>query len=190
LRAYKHQSSPPESYTLFVEKGHSLNRQHGVISYIVPNTWLPSLTFLKFRRFLTSQFQWRSLLVVQTKVFAAVVDTNVFIFEKRTPAEGAELPIFFFGPTGLRLAHQLPWDEIPRNGDAINVVLPPSHQNLFQKIKKNGVLLKNIANVFNGVKPFEKGKGKPPQTAQIMRDKPFVAASSKPAGAHWMPLLT
>jgi type I restriction-modification system DNA methylase subunit len=189
LRAYKHQSSPPESYMLFVEKGHSLIRQHGVISYIVPNTWLPSLTFKKFRRFLTSQFQWRSLLIVQTKVFAAVVDTNVFIFKKRTPTEGSELPIFFFGPTGLRLAHQLPWDEIPKNGDAINVVFPPSHQNLFQKIKKNGVLLKNIANVFNGVKPFEKGKGKPPQTAQTIRDKPFVVEGSKPAGAHWMPLL-
>ena len=49
--------------------------------------------------------------------------------------------------------------------------------------------MKDVSNVFNGVKPFEKGKGKPPQTAQIMRDKPFVVEGSKPAGADWMPLL-
>ena len=121
LKAYKHQSSPLESYMLFVEKGHSLIRQHGVISYIVPNTWLPSLTFQKFRRFLTAQFQWRSLLVVQSKVFAAVVDTNVFIFEKSAPAEGSVVPIYFFGLNGLKLAHQLPWNDIPKNGDAINI---------------------------------------------------------------------
>ena len=189
LRVYKHQSSPPESYMLFVEKGHSLNRQHGVISYIVPNTWLPSLTFRKFRQFLTSQFQWRSLLVVQTKVFAAVVDTNVFIFEKRPPTEGSLIPILFFGPTGLSLAHQLPWDQIPKDGDAINIIFPPLHQRLFHKIKKNAVTLKEIENVFNGVKPFEKGKGQPPQTAQIMRNKPFVVEGSKPTGADWVPLL-
>ncbi len=189
LRAYKHQSSPPESYMLFVEKGHSLNREGGVLSYIVPNTWLPSITFRKFRQFLTSQLQWRSLLVVQTKVFAAVVDTNVFIFEKKPPAKGSLIPIFCFGPMGLSLAHHLSWDEIPKSGDAINIVFPPSHQKLFQKISKNGVLLKDIANVFNGVKPFEKGKGKPPQTAQIMRDKPFVVEGSKPVGIHWVPLL-
>jgi len=54
----------------------------------------------------------------------------------------------------------------------------------------NGVQMKDVATVFNGVKPFEKGKGKPPQTAQVMREKPFVVqGQSKPAGAHWRPLL-
>lgn len=189
LRAYKHQNNTPESYLLFIEKGHSLCRRGGVLSYIVPNSWLPSLTFQKFRRFLTSQFQWRSLLVVKTKVFEAVVDTNVLIFEVQPPANGALIPIFFFGPTGLFLAHRLPWDEIPKNGDPINIVFPPEHQKLFNKIKQNGVLFKDVVNVFNGVKPFEKGKGNPPQSAQIMRDKPFVVKGSKPTGTNWMPLL-
>ena len=189
LRVYEHQSNPPESYMLFVEKGHTLIRRHGVISYIVPNTWLPSLTFRKFRRFLVSEFQWRSLLVVETKVFAAVVDTNVFVFEKSLPDHASELPVFFFEPDGFRLAHKLSWGEIPKNGDAINVVFPPAHQKLFHKISKNGTALKSITNVYNGIKPFEKGKGTPPQTAQTMREKPFVIEGPKPSGAHWMPLL-
>jgi len=189
LKIYKHQSNPPESYMLFVEKGYELMRHQGVIIYIVPNTWLPSLTFQKFRRFLVSHFQWLGLLVIKTKVFAAVVDTNVFVFKKSTPQEGIGFPVFFFEPVGIRFAHNLTWANVPKDGNAINVIFPPTHQNLFQTIKKRGVVLKSVADVYNGVKPFEKGKGKPPQTAQIMREKPFVVEGSKPSGANWMPLL-
>jgi type I restriction-modification system DNA methylase subunit len=189
LRAYKHQTSPPESYMVFMERGRDLIGWRGVMSYIVPNTWLPSLTFQKFRRFLVTHFNWRSLLVVQTRVFAAVVDTNVFIFQKSAPEDGAELPVFFFEPAGLRLAHKITWNDIPKSGDAINVVFPPAHQKLFHRIRSGALALKSVANVYNGVKPFEKGKGTPPQTAQTTRDKPFVVEGPKPSGAHWMPLL-
>ncbi|MBB1125574.1 Eco57I restriction-modification methylase domain-containing protein [Thiospirillum jenense] len=189
LKNYKHQSNPPESYMLFVEKGYELLRQQGVIIYIVPNTWLPSLTFQKFRRFLISHFQWLGLLIIQIKVFVAVVDTIVFAFKKSIPQEGTEFPVFFFEPVGIRFAHNLSWANIPKDGNAINVVFPPAHQKLFQKIKSNSLVLKSVADVYNGVKPFEKGKGKPPQTAETMRDKPFVVNGKKPNGVHWMPLL-
>ena len=44
--------------------------------------------------------------------------------------------------------------------------------------------------VYNGIKPFEKGKGTPPQTEQIVETKPFVKENQpKPAGEHWKPLL-
>jgi hypothetical protein len=42
--------------------------------------------------------------------------------------------------------------------------------------------------VYNGVKPFEKGKGTPPQTERIMKEKPYVVEGKKP-GPDWSPLL-
>lgn len=189
-RLYHHQNNPADSYLLFMEKAHQLLKPNGLVSYIVSNTWLPSLTFQKIRRFLTSAFTWRSLLVVRTKVFAAVVDTNVFLFEKSKPTATGNLPIHFYTDDGVQHAHSLPWEEIPKTGDAINVVFDPKAQALFRKMSVASKLLKVNADVYNGVKPFEKGKGTPPQTAETMRDKPFVAVNcSKPAGRNWMPLL-
>lgn len=189
-RLYHHQNNPADSYLLFMEKAHQLLKPNGLVSYIVSNTWLPSLTFQKIRRFLTSAFTWRGLLVVRTKVFAAVVDTNVFLFQKSKPAANGTLPIDFYTDDGVQHAHSLPWAEIPKTGDAINVVFDPKAQALFRKMSGASWLLKVNTDVYNGVKPFEKGKGTPPQTADTMRDKPFVAEGcSKPAGQNWMPLL-
>ena len=40
------------------------------------------------------------------------------------------------------------------------------------------------------VKPFEKGKGIPPQTPEIVKNKPYVRKGEKPkTGRNWMPLL-
>jgi adenine-specific DNA-methyltransferase len=189
-RLYHHQNNPADSYLLFIEKAHQLLKPNGLVSYIVSNTWLPSLTFQKIRRFLTSVFTWRSVLVVRTKVFTAVVDTNVFLFEKAKPATSGTLPVDFYTDDGVRHAHDLPWAEIPKNGDAINVVFDAKAQTLFRKMSGRSWLLKVNTDVYNGVKPFEKGKGTPPQTAETMKDKPFVAEGcSKPAGKYWMPLL-
>jgi hypothetical protein len=189
-RIYHHQNNPADSYLLFMEKAHQLLKPNGLVSYIVSNTWLPSLTFKKIRRFLTSVFTWRSLLVVRTKVFAAVVDTNVFLFEKSKAAPTWSLPVNFYTDDGVQFAHDLPWAEIPKTGDAINVVFDPKAQALFRKMSGASKLLKVYTDVYNGVKPFEKGKGTPPQTAETMRDKPFVAEGcGKPSGKNWMPLL-
>jgi adenine-specific DNA-methyltransferase len=189
-RLYHHQNNPADSYLLFMEKAHQLLKSNGLVSYIVSNTWLPSLTFQKIRKFLTSVFKWRSLLVVRTKLFAAVVDTNVFLFEKSKPAAGATLPVYFYTDEGVQHAHRLAWAEIPKTGGAINVVFDPRAQALFRKMSCASELLKVNADVYNGVKPFEKGKGTPPQTAETMRDKPFVAEDcGKPSGKNWMPLL-
>lgn len=45
-----------------------------------------------------------------------------------------------------------------------------------------------ICKVYNGVKPFEKGKGNPPQTAQVSKDKPYVHEGDAP-DSTWSPLL-
>jgi adenine-specific DNA-methyltransferase len=42
------------------------------------------------------------------------------------------------------------------------------------------LLLSNICFVYNGDKPFEKGKGTPPQTEQTMKEKPFVKEGEQP----------
>jgi hypothetical protein len=82
----------------------------------------------------------------------------------------------------------LPWQGIPLTGDPINVVAPAEAQQLFRKIQGNAVPLLKIFDVFNGIKPFEKGKGTPPQTEKVMKEQPYVKEGSRP-GKSWSPLL-
>ena len=85
-------------------------------------------------------------------------------------------------------SHTLPWQYIPRTGDPINIVVPIEGQKLFRKIQDRSSPLLQICKIYNGTKPFEKGKGKPPQTQQIMKEKPYVREGTKPAPT-WSPLL-
>ena len=52
----------------------------------------------------------------------------------------------------------------------------------------NNKRLSEYYTIFNGVKPFEKGKGNPPQTKKTMEEKPFVKDGIMP-GKEWLPLL-
>ena len=85
---------------------------------------------------------------------------------------------------------QLDQNSFDKNGGIINILAKPEATALFKKIQAASETLGTAATVYNGIKPFEKGKGTPPQTEEIVEAKPFVKENqSKPAGANWKPLL-
>ncbi|HAN78037.1 MAG TPA: restriction endonuclease subunit M [Bacteroidales bacterium] len=58
------------SYLIFIEKGLSIMRKNGVISYIIPNTYHTNYYYSAFRKNLIDNFHVFSLLDVRYKVFA------------------------------------------------------------------------------------------------------------------------
>ena len=186
---YRYQDAE-DLYLLFLEHYHYLLKHNALLGVIVSNTWLQSVTYRKIRIFLTTHFRWQRILYLPQKVFRAVVDTHVLIFRKQPfdPHDKGAFEVDIFQPNGIFPWHRLPWLNIPRNGDPINVVTSYEEQRIFAKIKSTSVPLSDLFPIFNGIKPFEKGKGQPPQTAQTMKDKPFVKESPQPA-PDWSPLL-
>ena len=110
------------------------------------------------------------------KVFRAVIDNHVIIFQKTDVDNKWNELIAVDMRRGQEITfwHSKPWKDMPKNGSTINIVAPIENQQLFRKIQKNTIPLLKLCNVFNGIKPFEKGKGNPPQTDQIMKEKPYV----------------
>ncbi len=79
---------------------------------------------------------------------------------------------------------------IPKNGDVINIVADQQAQMLFRKILGMSTDLQNLFSVYNGIKPFEIGKGTPPQTEKIAKEQPYVVEGDKPnKDKNWKPLL-
>ena len=61
------------------------------------------------------------------------------------------------------------------------------HARLWMRLTKNYPPLKLYAKVTQGCKPFQKGKGKPPQSSEVVKTKPFVSYEKQ--GENWRPLL-
>jgi type I restriction-modification system DNA methylase subunit len=179
---YSHQDYQKDFYLLFLERYHKLLRKDRLLGVIVSNTWLQSVTFKKIRQYLTSTYKWLRILHLPDKVFSAVVDTHVLIYQKNEAGVSSDdiIAIDIRKNRQIAFEHTLSGKFIPRDGDPINIIVPPESQILFRKIQGISSPLLHICKVYNGVKPFEKGKGTPPQTDKIMKEKPFVQEGPRP----------
>jgi type I restriction-modification system DNA methylase subunit len=187
---YKYQDYQKDLYLLFLERYEYLLKNNGLLGVIVSNTWLQSITLRKIRQYLTTRYQWLWILHLPEKVFRAVVDTHVLIFQRADSGlvNTGKVYVDIRRNGIINQAHALPWKIIPQTGDPINIIAPIEVHQLLQKIRDCSLPLSEFCNVYNGVKPFEKGKGNPPQTEQIQKDKPYVLEGVAP-DTTWSPLL-
>ncbi len=188
-RKYRYQNYQQDLYLLFLERYEFLISPKGMLGVIVSNTWLQSLSFTNIRKYLSTSFCWRKILLLPEKVFKAVVDTHVLIFQKSEDGTSYnEIAVEIRKEGAFSELHKLKQADIPTNGDAINVIFSPTRQALFKKLSDRSTHLGSVCKIFNGVKPFEKGKGNPPQDAKTMKEKPFVQ-KGQVSGDSWRPLL-
>jgi adenine-specific DNA-methyltransferase len=180
LKQYRHQDYQLDSYLLFTERAFGLLLEHGVVSFILPNTWLQSVTYIKFRKYLSNSYNWLNILHLNNNVFDAVVDTMVIVFEKpgKRTTKAQSVPIFTNTDKNILLSHELDWNDIPQNGDSINIVADKNMHKLALKITSS-VLLDDVCKTTQGAKPFQVGKGKPPQTRETVDQKEFVATEKR-----------
>lgn len=190
-KKFIHQDYQQDLYLLFLEQYKNLLVEGGKLGVIIPNTWLQSIKFRNIRSYLMNYYYWERILHNKDKVFNAVVDTHVLIFEKNNYIKNTALEIDILKHKTITQFQSIDQNNLPENGDIINILANEDEKNLFEKIKSKSNLINEISSVYNGVKPFEKGKGNPPQTAEIMQTKPYVAENqSKPnKGKNWLPLL-
>ncbi len=187
---YKYQDYQKDFYLLFLERYHNLLKKDALLGVIISNTWLQSVTYKRIRQYLTTSYKWMRLLHLPDKVFSAVVDTHVLIFQKneRGISSGDMVAVDVRRNAQIGFSHKIKGEFIPRSGEVINIVGSHEAQTLFKKIQDSALPLSTICTVYNAVKPFEKGKGSPPQTEQVMKEKPFVRDGEQP-DKTFLPLL-
>ena len=187
---YEHQDYQLDLYLLFLEKYKNLLKKGGKLGVIIPNTWLQSVTFRNMRRYLVNEFYWQRILHINQHIFKAVVDTHVLIFDKNNYVKNIEVAIDIYENDEIHFHQHISQLNLPNNGEVINILQNEDEKKLFEKIKKSSIPIGEICETYNGVKPFSKGRGTPPQTEKIMKEKPYiVVGQEKPAGKNWLPLL-
>ena len=176
---YKIQNYQLDTYLLFMERSYNLLKKGGTLGFIIPNTWLSSLMFTTIRRHFFEQSTIVDVVHYKASVFAAVVDAEVLICSRVAPPKEHEINVWIVDPKKGDRQFSMPQSEWRKgDGKSVSVSLDATELMLANKLSKSP-LLDVICNITPGTKPFQVGKGKPPQTKKILAEKPFVSKDKK-----------
>ncbi|MBU0711381.1 N-6 DNA methylase [bacterium] len=184
-----------ESYLLFVEKSFRLLKVDGLFGYIIPDTYL-NLGFTgALRTFLLKNSKLKEIVVLPSNVFQkATVDTTLLFAQKAPLADEYNKSIVnvkIFNKKASIIAIKQPEREFTietdfwYEQDSFNVQSDADETGLLNKVNSNNPTIENIAEIFYGIKVYQVGKGKPPQTNKIREEKPFT--SKHQLDNSWLP---
>lgn len=174
-----------ESYLLFIEKALQLLRHHGHLGYIVPDTYL-NLGFTRaLRSLLLKQSRLHEVVLLPSTVFSgATVDTTLLLVERvpevatfidssinvKVFSKKARLDKISTPQREFRVAAQSWYEQ-----DAFNLQSNENEADLLQRLDQYATKVADLADMFYGIKAYQVGKGKPPQTPEIRDSKPFTS---------------
>lgn len=180
LSKYPQAKKFPDSYCLFMILAKHISKQRGLQSYIVPNTFCDLENCNDFRNWLLTENTLKEIWQSGWTFKAAVVDTLVFLIvnQKKPKKHSGELItikvddcIYSRKMSSFVDNHLLKIDY--RNSE--------TDKKLLEKIHNLPTLTK-FAQVKAGVKMYEKGKGKPAQTEQTMKERPYSTKDGQTKG--------
>ncbi|MBE5231319.1 MAG: N-6 DNA methylase [Microcystis aeruginosa PMC 728.11] len=174
-----------ESYVAFMEKTFNfLIELGGIVSLIVPDNWM----YLDFTENLRIHFLKngiiKNIVALPRTVFkSATVDTTIYVIQNKPNSQSHEtLVTTFLKKDVINEISNSNTKQFLRNQDywlsfhehIINPYLSSSELLILDKINHFSNDLKQITAINYGLKAYQKGKGHPPQTAEVMEIKPFT----------------
>ena len=174
---FKYQNYQLNTFSLFIEQGYNILKPKGSFGYIVPNNWLTISSLKPFRDFLVSKT--RNLHIVNNlyKVFNdANVDTSLVIFLKDKP--NTVTLYKSDSSSNYELQSTIKYTELLKT-PIIQISKQDISIDITNKIQENSIQLHTLATVSTGIKAYQKGKGKPPQTEIMKKDRVFHANTPK-----------
>ncbi|MCL1882395.1 MAG: BREX-1 system adenine-specific DNA-methyltransferase PglX [Defluviitaleaceae bacterium] len=172
-----------DTYKTFMELGLCLTNEGGYMGYITPNTYFVlEKGATKLRKFLFENYTLLDITELYGVFPTAVVEPAISIFKNSTPLDNDRFEVISI-PRKTDLASTFINDGLKtlfmqtelreREGYIFNYKATGSEKLLREKIDKITEPLSKYFHVLAGVKPYEKGKGNPPQTTETLNNKPF-----------------
>jgi type I restriction-modification system DNA methylase subunit len=173
---YKHQGPQLNSFGIFLEQSFQIQRsEHGATGFITPNNWLTIDSFAKLRRQLITTDGELHIINILDRVFqAANVDTAIFTL---LTSKGPRMHLAEMS------GNQITFDRVINP----NTILAPEYiiqvsalkqagsADLIRKIESSSKPLSKFCTVSTGLKCYQTGKGKPPQTDEVKEARAFHA---------------
>lgn len=166
-------------YHLFIEKSYRLLKQNAYTSFIVPNAFLANQNNQKLRKFILDQFTIDRIIEVKDEVFEeASVEVLIYLFQKNK-SEEQKASEFLTAKNGDFSFSNLFDQNAFYSTQNLNftVTVDEDRSRLVEKIRHNSCNLSDLFDTISGIKEYQVGKGKPPQTEAQVKGKVFNAKS-------------
>jgi hypothetical protein len=177
-----------DTYNFFFELSLKIMGANKYLGFITPNTFLVVENGMKLRKLL---FQENTLLELfeTLNVFEdAVVEPINIILKKSKPNQGNKIKVLIENRNSKDIKEEI-FDTsylLSKHNLILNFRESKQERLLFEKIVTKSNPLIDFAKVTTGIKPYQTGKGKPKQTKETLKIKPFTSFESKP---NWNPLI-
>lgn len=168
---FKYQNYQLNTFAMFTEAAYFLIRPSGRFGFIIPNNWLTLGTMKPFRDFLVQETGELTVVNNLHKVFSgANVDTSIVTFAKQ-PSGLVDL-IESTKPDEYTLIASVESKSL-LNEQVIQIRMykDEGSQKLVSRIEGVSQPLASIAEVKAGLKAYETGKGQPPQSDKMKKDR-------------------
>lgn len=185
-----------DTYISFFELSINLMKDFSYIGFITPNTFLVTENATKIRELLILNNTLVSLLEIFNVFPDAVVEPIISIIKKEPPAKNHNVGIITIPRNNSNVENNIEnanfakfeLSEIKESALMFNYRACKNERNLVLKIQNKTKPLSDSFIVTTGIKPYQKGKGKPPQTSEIVKNKPFTSFSC-PNIDNWKKLI-
>ena len=182
---YESFSVRAESYVLFIEAGIRILRRGGLISYIVPDTYLNLGFTQKLRSFLLKNTILKEIFLLPAAVFeGATVDTTLLFAQRdkvTTPFHQANVRVKLHKKQCDFVSVRNPEKEFTadtaswQKSNSFNIASQPLELELINHIENAPKRIADVSEMFSGIKAYEVGKGSPPQSKKVLEEKPFTS---------------
>ncbi|GGM74015.1 hypothetical protein J2752_002633 [Halarchaeum rubridurum] len=174
-KVFTYQNYQLDQYLLFIEKIIGVKKPaHSRAGIITPNTWLTNLTFDRIRDLIFGEQDIESFITYSEPVFPEVtVEPTTIIFS--SSSSGSQNIRIRKASDGnivqeTTIGQEVLWD----GSGSVNISTNLETISIKNKLSSH-TRLSDICEINLGTKPFQEGKGNPPQTKKIVENKPFVS---------------
>lgn len=136
LEYYKLSEYQTDYYVYFIERGSRLLKTGGVISYIVPDSWLNSSNFSRLRSNVINSWSTAEISIFDYKVFRDANIENVIFFTKNSTPSNKLTVTKFFSPTDYHKINEIFSKDVNRLG-IINPYYDASHEKIISRLDKS-----------------------------------------------------
>jgi len=180
IKKYKLSPAILDTYLLFMLEAERLLKKDLVLGFIIPSTWMYMNQYNEFRQRIITEYSVPFIRLYRNQIFEdATVETCVSFLVNTPPTndfiynyiETKELDDIF---TSSKIQLKLKG----KSDDSL-LLKNQVDERLFEKIKNNGTEIKEVTDIVCGLTPYRLGKGKPPQTQEIVKGKLFDANKKK-----------
>jgi len=163
-------------YMLFMERGLSLQKEDGVTSFIVPNSWLNNLFLEPVRKYLLGNSSFYEIVSMPSGTFdSANVDTVIVTYTRKLVQNLVRL--VHCANSEFHISGEADKNQwLESKGSVINVYLDKVSAKILAKLEKSSVTLGSFTEIGRGVGVYHKRVG---HTKELIAEDPYQSTVKK-----------